>query len=420
MSHAIGLWCGQCGATIPEAAFRLRCPACNGLLEVRFDLDRMKQALASGEPGLLSGSLLRQWLDILPIDDPSLIDRVTLGESVTPLVRSSVLGRNLGIENLWLKLEFMGPTLSLKDRGTSLCVLKALELGYDTVCIPSSGNNAGSVAAYAARAGLRAVVIVQRDLSPIKVFKTVAHGARVVRVDGDMATASRVCSALLERHRWFHCGGANPYRPAAKRTVAYEIVRQLGGTVPDAVAFPVGGATGIAAAYTGFVEMRDMGLIPSLPRLIGVQLDACDPLTRAFDAGSEEIRPAPARPSVSDAILNNNPTQGPQALRAARSTGGLFVSVSDAECVQAIRSLAGREGLFVEPAGGVSVAGISRIAREKRLQGLRTVVCMLTGHGLNLPGGVVDVDAMPEIVAPEVAAVEAYLSRCMNASERPA
>jgi threonine synthase len=411
MSYATGLGCTQCGIVIPEAEFRLRCPACGGLLEVRYDLDRMAKALARQGGALRPGPLLRQWLDILPIDDASLIDRVTLGESVTPMVRSGVLGRTLGIDNLWFKVECAGPTLSLKDRGTSLCVLKALELGYDTVCIPSSGNNAGSVAAYAARAGLRAIVIVQRHLSPIKVFKTVAHGAKVVRVDGDMATASRVCGALLERHRWFHCGGANPYRATAKRTVAYEMVQQLGGIVPDAVAFPVGGATGMAAAYTGFLEMRAMGLIPSLPRLIGVQLDACDPLTRAFDAGSEEIQAVPVKPSVSDAILNNHPTQGVQALRAARSTNGVFVSVSDEECVRAIRDLATREGLFVEPAGGVSVAGVANIVRDRRLEGLRTVVCLLTGHGLNLPGGIVDVNAMPEVIAPEVSAVEAYLSR---------
>jgi len=409
MTCAIGLFCENCGAETPESRFRLKCASCGGSLDVKYDLESMKNKLSESFFQSGSGSVLKQWLDVLPINNPELIDKIYLGEVETPLICSSSLGKELGIENLYYKMEFTGPTLSLKDRATSLCALKALELGYDTLCIPSSGNNAASVAAYASKAGLNAVVFIQKDVSPAKVLKIIAYGARVVRVDGDISMASNVCSEMLEKHRWFNCGGSNPYRFAAKRTVAYEIIRRLGGLVPDAVVFPVGGATGMASAYTGFVEMRTMGMIPSLPRMIGVQLEACDPITRAFDEGSEVIQPVTIKPSISDALKNTSPFQGKQVLKAARETNGMFVSVSDEEFIRTIRLLATKEGLFVEPAGAVSVAGISKLLAQGRLKDVKTVVCMLTGHGLNSPQAAIDTEAIPAVIEPEVSAVESYL-----------
>lgn len=409
MSCATGMFCEKCGARWSEGQFRLTCASCNSPLEIKYDLERMKSKLSLKGGGRGSRSVLKKWMEILPIDTPELIDRVYLGEDETPLIRSSILGNQLGIENLFFKMEFMGPTLSLKDRGTSLCALKALELGYDTLCIPSSGNNAASVAAYAAKAGLKAVVFIQKNVSPAKVYKIIAYGATVVRVDGDMNIASKVCAQMLKSHRWFQCSGANPYRFTAKRTVAYEIIEQLGGLVPDAVVFPVGGATGMASACAGFLEMRKMEMIHGLPRFIGVQLEACDPITRAFDEGSDEIRPVTMKPSISDAIMNNNPFHGMMALKAARETNGIFVSVSDQEFVHAIQLMASREGLFLEPAGAVSVAGIRKLLTQERVQNLRTVVCMLTGHGLNSPQAALEPDVFPEVIEPEVSAVESYL-----------
>ncbi|MBI2833787.1 MAG: threonine synthase [Acidobacteria bacterium] len=409
MSNASGLFCQTCGSETPESHFQLTCVACGGRLEVRYDLDRIKHAWPGLPRGDSGRSVLHQWLDLLPIERPDLIERVSLGEQTSPLIRSSRLGKGTGLDDLRFKLEYLGPTLSLKDRGTSMCALKALELGFHTLCIPSSGNNAASVAAYAAKAGLSAVVFIQRDVSPAKVLKILAHGAKIVRVDGDMSAAGDVCRGLLKSRRWLQCGGANPYRFTAKRTVAYEIVHQLDGRVPDAVVFPVGGATGIASAHAGFQEMVQLGVIPSAPRLLGVQLAACDPITRAFDAGTDELPMLPHGRSVSDALLNAVPFYGVQALRAARATGGAFVTVSDEECVTVVRRLAREEGLFVEPAGGVSVAGLLKLAAQGRLEGVHSAVCMLTGHGLNVPTAAFGVENLPDPVAPNVAAAEAYL-----------
>ena len=306
MSNAIGLLCQKCQKTIPESDFQLACPDCGGPLDVRFDLDKVKAALGRMGTGLMSTSLLTQWQDILPIDRPELIEKVFLGDSPTALVKSWKLSEKLNISDLFFKME-MGPTLSLKDRGTALCTLKALEMEYDTLCVASSGNNAASVAAFAAKAGLPSIVFIQKDTSPAKVCKSLIYGARVVRIDGDMSVASKICGEMLKRHRWMQAGGPNPYRLAAKRTVAYEIYHQLGGQAPDVICIPCGGSAGMVAAYNGFSELHEMGLIPAMPKMIGVQLAACDPVTRAFDEGRDQATPVVKTPSFSDALMNNNP-----------------------------------------------------------------------------------------------------------------
>jgi threonine synthase len=204
-------------------------------------------------------------------------------------------------------------------------------------------------------------------------------------------------------------GGPNPYRLTAKRTAAYEIVHQMGGQVPDAVFIPCGGSAGMVAAHNGFSEMAEMGIIPSMPRLIGVQLSACEPVTRAFEEGRDEVTPVEKKPSFSDALMNNNPYWGKRAVMAARDTGGLILSVSDDEVAETIRLLGSTEGLFMEPAGAVSVAGLRSVLAKNRVGKLNRAVCMLTGHGLNAPHAAFDSQALPEVITPEVSAVESYL-----------
>lgn len=408
MSVAKGLYCQRCKAVIPESDIKIACPDCNEPLDVCYDLAEMKKLLEKGTPSSVPESFLKRWAHILPIDNLDLIEKVSLGEGQTPLLRSSRVGGILGVTDLRFKLE-MGPSLSLKDRGTVLCALKALELGYNTLCVASSGNNASSVAAYAAKAGLGSVVFVQKNASAAKIFKCLIYGAHVVRVDGDMATASQLCKEVLKRHRWMQAGAPNPYRLTAKRTAAYEIVRQMGGRAPDAVLVPCGTATAMLAVSNGFFEMAEMGLIPVMPKMIGVQLTACDPITRAYEEGRDRITPVEKKPSFSDALMNNTPYWGTRALRAARQSGGFFISVSDQEVADSIRLLGAKEGLFTEPAGAVSLAGLRRALAEKRLPKLRSAVCMLTGHGLNAPKAAFDSSELPEIVAPEVDRVEAYL-----------
>ena len=220
-------------------------------MRVMFSEASLRQALSAGLPAPEGRSFLRQWRSILPISDASLIDRVSLGEAETPLLPSHRYGEKLGIPDLYFKVE-QGPTLSLKDRGTALCVLKALEFGCKTVCLSPSGNNAASVSAYGSRAGLNPVVFVQKHVSAkrksLKASSTAgAWSASTATWPPPAGSVGKWSSAAS----WFQCGGPNPYRIAAKRTFAYGIVQQL-GRAPDTVLIPCGGGAGMVAAHDAF------------------------------------------------------------------------------------------------------------------------------------------------------------------------
>ena len=409
MSYARGLMCLSCGHHCSENEFKLTCPDCDAPLEVSYDLNGMGRYLKQGWPLPNGATLLKQWEALLPpISQAGLINQCSLGETQTPLTRSNAIGAKMGLKELRFKIE-IGPTLSLKDRGSSLCSLKALEMGFEAMCVASSGNNAGSVAAYAARAGLPAIVFVQKDAASAKFAKMLAYGARVVRVDGGLSTANRLCGQMRKHRGWMESGGPNPYRITAKRLVAYEIFAQMGFEIPDAVVFPCGGCAGIVAAYSGFRELMTMGLIASMPRLIGVQLAACDPVTRAFEQGLSEVTPVVKQPTISDALTNANPYWGARAIAAARDTDGLFISISDEEMDRMRTELAAKEGLFLEPAGAASVAGLYKALIENRIQGLERVVCTVTGHGLNASKLTNCNQLVPEVIPPDPAAVEEYL-----------
>lgn len=406
-AECLGLVCRDCGKGLPESEGALTCPDCGAPLRVTFSEASLREALGGALPAPNGASFLRQWRAVLPIGDESLIDRVSLGEAETPLLPSHRYGPRRGVPRLYFKME-QGPTLSLKDRGTALCVLKALESGRRTVCLSSSGNNAASVSAYASRAGLEAVVFVQKHVSPAKIFKSLIYGGRVVRVDGDMAAASRLCSEMVTRRGWFQCGGPNPYRIAGKRTFAYGIVQQL-GRAPDTVLIPCGGGAGLVAAYDGFRELVAAGIIERLPRLVGVQLAACDPTARAFREGRDTVTPVDKKPTLSDAIMNNNPYWGRYCLEAVRASGGTMISVSDADFLRTIRELGREEGLFTEPAGCVSVAALRHLVEMPGFEDPGLTVCNLTGHGLNVPHVAADENEIPGLVVPAVEAVEAFL-----------
>lgn len=408
-AECLGLVCRTCGKRVSEAECALSCPDCGAPMRVTFSEDSLRRVLSKGLPAPDGRSFLHQWRSILPIADESLIGRVSLGEAETPLLASHRHGKTLGIPSLYFKVE-QGPTLSLKDRGTALCVLKALEFGRTTVCLASSGNNAASVSAYGSRAGLKPVVFVQKQVSASKIFKSLVYGGRVVRIDGDMAEASRICGEMVKRRNWFQCGGPNPYRIAAKRTFAYGLVQQL-GRAPDTVLIPCGGGAGMVAAHDAFRELRAAGVIERMPRLVGVQLQACNPTARAFHEGRDVVTPVDKKPSLSDAIMNNNPYWGNACLQAVRETGGTMISVSDADFIRAIRELGREEGLFVEPAGAVSVAALRYLVRIPGFEEPGVTVCNLTGHGLNVPDVAADESETPDLTSPTVEAVEAFLQR---------
>ena len=290
------------------------------------------------------------------------------------------------MSSLHLKNDTVLPTGSLKDRSNSVGISAARELGFETATVMSTGNAAASVAAYAAAASMKSVVMIPAGTALAKIVQARAYGATVVVVQGNFDTdVARLYRAAVEEFGWYDCLSSNPYR-TGKKSYAYELVDQLGGRCPDWVIHPTAGGTGILCLWEGFRELAALGWIDRLPKLAAAQSALAAPMVAAFESGAEEIEPVVAQPTVAESIQVGNPAAlGWRALRAVRESHGRAVALSDEEILDA-QSLAARlSGIFAEPAGIVSVAA----ARKLRAVGVigrdEIVVCNITGHGLKQP-----------------------------------
>lgn len=360
------LHCGSCGASPPVLA-PWQCPTCGSPLDL--DLPPAEPATFA-RPAKEGVWRYRGWL-------PN-VDPVRLGEPRTALVELPDDGRAV-----FAKLEGGLPTGSFKDRGTAVTVSWLRARGVGEIIVDSSGNAGASFAAYAARAGLRARVFVPTDASPAKLLQVRAHGAIVVTVPGPRSAAGDAARVALDgagpdlayaSHLW------QPAFLAGTATFAYEVFEQLGGRAPDAVVVPLGGGTLLLGAHLGFARLLAAGLIERIPRLVGVQSDACAPLARAFRAGQPDAAPVEPGATIAEGIRIARPPRSRQILAAIRHTGGEILEVSDDEISTALRRLLA-EGLFVEPTSAAAYAGLARSTNLGR-----TVVVALTGHGLKATG----------------------------------
>jgi L-threonine synthase (EC 4.2.3.1) len=309
---------------------------------------------------------------------------VTLDEGSTPL-HESKQARGLRLKN-----EGLNPTASFKDRGMTVAVTDALRRGASRVVCASTGNTAASVAAYAARAGMRSYVLVPSGaVARGKLAQAVAHGSKIVKIRGGFDEALReVLRLVSEDSGLYLLNSVNPYRIEGQKTLAFEVWEQLGGSVPDAVVLPVGNAGNISAIWKGFRELVEAGLARSAPRMIGVQAEGAAPLARAFEGGLSELRPVDSPQTYATAIRIGRPASWRRALMAARESRGAIISVSDQEILRAQIDLARVDGVFVEPASAAALAGYRRAIAEGLLDPGESVVAVLTGHGLKDPDAV--------------------------------
>ncbi len=315
--------------------------------------------------------VLARWGDVLPLTPET--PRITLGEGDTPLVRSASLEHDLGLDELWFKLESSNPTGSFKDRGMVVAVAKAMERGAKAVLCASTGNTSASAAAYAAHCGLQASIFVPRGRVAMgKLAQANAFGARIVEVEGSFDDALSLARTIAETHPIALVNSVNPDRIEGQKTAAYEVCEAL-GDAPDALAIPVGNAGNITAYWRGFGECAERDLATRHPRMLGFQAAGAAPIVRG--------EPVDDPQTIATAIRIGKPASWEPAERARDESNGLVDAVSDDEILQAYRLLANREGLFVEPASAASVAGLRKLDREGKLRGGR-VVAVLTGSGL--------------------------------------
>lgn len=347
---------------------------------------------SAARTGAANPGLIRRYAEFLPVNEGT--PPLTLHEGSTPLIAAPRLAEWVGVEELYLKYEGANPTGSFKDRGMVVAVAKALEDGARAVLCASTGNTAASAAAYAARAGIDAVVLLPRGhVAAGKLAQAAIYGARVLMLDANFDGALEIARELADRYPLTLVNSVNPHRIEGQTTAAYEICDEL-GDAPDVLALPVGNGGNITAYWLGFRRYRERGVSSRLPAVVGGQAAGAAP----FIAGA----PVEAPETVATAIRIGRPATWEPALAAVRDSGGTFRAVNDEEILEAYHEIARREGIFCEPASATSVAALRASTRDGRIDPASRCVCILTGHGLKDPDNAlaagIDVKELPGTV----------------------
>ena len=407
-----GTWlaCIECDETFaPFETVRYTCDDCDGLLEVRYDDPPTFDEFGSGASTDGPDRGVWRYREGLPFDLG-----VTLPEGDTPLHRVPRIEEAVGVDALRIKHEGMNPTGSFKDRGMTVGVRVAQELGVGALACASTGNTSAALAAYGGRAGIPTLVLLpQGKVAAGKVAQASLHGARILEVDGNFDACLDIVQALAARGEAYLLNSLNPFRLEGQKTIGFEILEEFYadyGAFPDRIVLPVGNAGNTSAIYKGFRELVQAGAldVDDVPKLTGVQADGAAPMVEAVEEGNDEIRRWESVETRATAIRIGNPVNAPKALPGIRNTGGTAVAVSDPEITAAQAHLAS-EGVGVEPASAASLAGLKKLRRQGVVDADEQVVCLTTGHLLKDPEAAYEAGGDPEPVPNDVDAVVEHL-----------
>ena len=323
-----------------------------------------------------------RYAPVLPVSKPAAI--VSLGEGMTPLMRTPRLGARLGAQDLWVKDEGVNPTGSFKARGLSCAVSMCVELGVTKVAIPSAGNAAGAMAAYAAAAGIEAHIFMPRDVPQSNFIECCATGAHVTLVDGLISDCGKMVAARKDAEGWFDVSTLKePYRIEGKKTMGYELAEQLRWQLPDVIFYPCGGGVGLIGMWKAFAEMETLGWLSSKrPKMIAVQAEGCAPIVRAFEEGKPRSEFFENAQTVASGLRVPKALGDFLVLEAVRDSGGAAVAVGDDEMIDAGVELASDEGIFAAPEGGACVAAVRKLLATGFLKPEERMVIYNTGSGL--------------------------------------
>ena len=399
----LGLKCKNCDAVYPAAAQHV-CNLCFGPLEVVYDYDVIR-ARVSRERIAAGPNSLWRYADLLPLES-GWENNVRVG--FTPLQRASKLADRLGLGELWLKNDSLNPTFSFKDRPVTVALAKARQLGYEVFACASTGNLASAVAGAGARTPLEIYVFMPSDVESGKVLNAAVYGAKLIAVDGTYDQLNRLCSEIADEEDWAFCNiNMRPYYAEGSKTLAFEVVEQLGWRAPDQVVVPIASGALYTEIAKGFRELVEVGLLGSQDVAIsGAQAAGCSPVADAFAAGATEFEPVRDPDTLAKSLAIGNPADGNYSLEVARSTGGVIEKVGDDEVVEAIKILAADEGIFTEPAGGVTVATLIKLAEQGRFGRDETVVAYITGNGLKTQEALDGIGVANMTIAPSLGSFE--------------
>jgi threonine synthase len=375
------LECAACAARHEARLLHNLCSECGKPLLVRYDL---KSAAASLTKESLRdrGPDLWRYREVLPVEQDENI--VTLGEGFTPLVRASRLGARLGLANLYIKDEGQNPTQSFKARGMAAAVSMAKELGAQKLAVPSAGNAAGALAAYAARAGLEAHIFMPSDTPRANVVECEQTGAHVTLLDGLITDCGAEVGRRKEAEGWFDVSTLKePYRIEGKKTMGYELAEQFEWELPDVIMYPTGGGTGLIGMWKAFDEMEQMGWIGSKrPRMVTVQAAGCAPIVRAFEAGKRFADEFPNAQTTASGLRVPRAIGDFLILDALRASGGTAIAVTDAELIAATKEIGAAEGIFCAPEGAACLPALKKMMETESVRPDERVVLFNTGSGV--------------------------------------
>jgi threonine synthase len=401
------LRCKECHRTYPVAPIHV-CDYCFGPLEPVYNYAEIAATVSRAKIAAGPQTVWR-YADLLPIADG--VERVDLGTGCTPLIKADRLAAELGIRNLYLKNDMANPTHSFKDRVVTIALTAARAMGFTTVACASTGNLANSVAAHAARMGIQAFVFIPADLEAAKVVTTAIYGANVIAVKGNYDQVNRLCSEIAQTLHWgFVNVNLRPFYSEGSKTLAFEVVEQLGWEAPEHIVVPAASGSLLTKIHRGLSELHTVGLLPSEPTtaIHLAQALGCSPIVAAVQSGVDHIRPVKPN-TIAKSLAIGNPADGYYAARIVRSTGGRAEAVTDDEIIAGIRLLASTEGLFTETAGGVTIASLAKMAAGGAFSGDERVVALLTGMGLKTAEALTGRVGPTVVIQPELGAFQEAL-----------
>jgi threonine synthase len=407
MADPFEMRCIECARVHDMTRPAYVCSSCGNLLEITMDraaaLERNSQINMMARP-----ISVWRYRELIPVANNSRI--LSLGEGGTPLMDCRNLASKLGMKSLRVKFDGMNPTGSFKDRGMTVGITKAKELGMKTVSCASTGNTSASLAAYAGLAGLKCVVLIPEGKVALgKLAQAMMHGATVVTIKGNFDQALDMVMKSSGRLDMYVLNSVNPFRIEGQKTASFEICDQMGGRSPEVLYIPVGNGGNAAAYWKGFVEYESLGLTEGLPTFRGIQAEGAAPIAHMFETGASELSPVTKPDTVATAIRIGNPANWKKTVKAVKDSKGSVSTVSDKEILGAQKDLARLEGIFAEPAGAAALAGLVKDLKAGVVDRNSNVVCVSTGHGLKDPNVALSQSARPKTIEASLDALQRLL-----------
>jgi len=377
--------CSLCGKTYQPHEIVYTCPSDGGNLDVLLDYNAIKKNTTPEQLFEIKEYSIWRYLPLLPIDDPGFVDTPMRSVGWTPIYQPKLLASKLDLQELWIKDDGRNPTASFKDRASAIVVARAREIGAEYVVTASTGNAGAALAGMAAAANQKAIIFAPKTAPPAKIAQLLVFGARVFLIDGNYDQAFDLSIEAANTFGWYcRNTGFNPFTAEGKKTAAFEIWEQIlcqySFDKPLNIFVSVGDGNIISGIHKGFKDLQELGWLELMPRIFGIQSEGSAAIANAFNANSEIIVPVRAQ-TLADSISVDLPRDGLRAVRAARQTGGKYITVTDQSILQAIARL-GREGIFAEPAAATAFAGLEKAVEQNLIQTSDPVLVLITGSGL--------------------------------------